>query len=470
MFSTREDRSDGLDLRTVRYGPEEVCSRLYFAVRDRWWRTAPLSIVRSRRGVTGTGFVHEIDAVTGWDSHPVEVALRYVADGAELTAEVTATARGSFTYGRIGWCVLFPMGAYSGRPAVSWRAGVATEFGFPTEVVTRDLRTPASTRFHRPFDVVDTTLAPGTRVRFSFQGAEFELEDQRNWTDASYKAYSIPPPGAHRPLSTVDGQRFTQRVRIRVEPAGLPDGARDPAVSVGAPVAVVPSIGLFDGRLSPRSFRPGGGFHDLNARPLGPADLATHDSIELPVNGAVHAADDDSVLETTAMHGILVAQIRATYPDVPVRLAPVSFRDVAGDWLDRADRYAPEPPDGPLSDRLLSGFAATWVIASAARALPEGPDMLRYFDAAMPPDTPAARAVARLHALRGRPVLTVRALEPLAALAVGTDHGITLAVANTGPDPIRFRLPDGRDGALDAFASAWFDLSHVPRPTTRTAR
>ena len=34
VFSAREDRGDGLDLRAIRYGGEDVASRLYFAVRD----------------------------------------------------------------------------------------------------------------------------------------------------------------------------------------------------------------------------------------------------------------------------------------------------------------------------------------------------------------------------------------------------------------------------------------------------
>jgi hypothetical protein len=51
--------------------------------------------------------------------------------------------------------------------------------------------------------------------------------------------------------------------------------------------------------------------------------LDKYDSIELAVNGAVHAADDDSVQETTAAHGLIVAQARALRPELPVRLAPI---------------------------------------------------------------------------------------------------------------------------------------------------
>ena len=42
---------------------------------------------------------------------------------------------------------------------------------------------------------------------------------------------------------------------------------------------------------------------------------------------------------------------------------------------------------------------------------------------------------------------------------------VTLGVANPGPDPVRFRLPDGREAALAGFASDWFDVRREPAPT-----
>ena len=35
-------------------------------------------------------------------------------------------------------------------------------------------------------------LADGLWARFEFEGDLFEMEDQRNWTDASFKTYSTP--------------------------------------------------------------------------------------------------------------------------------------------------------------------------------------------------------------------------------------------------------------------------------------
>ncbi|GIF63495.1 hypothetical protein Ais01nite_15300 [Asanoa ishikariensis] len=454
-FTTRADRGDGLDLRTIRYGDQEVVSRIYFAVRDRFWRTVPLTVHSGSRTQTPGGFRFEATASTLWPSHPLDVRLRYTAEGDELDAEFEATARDGFDYARIGFCVLFPAAGYQGRAATSWLGGAPTTFVFPERVVTRDHTDAPARRFHRRFDRLDASLSGGTRVAFGFLGEAFEFEDQRNWTDASYKAYSSPPGRLHAD----PGDRFAQRIRIRaVAPllgAAAPPGL---AVRLGAPIGVLPPVTLYDGRLSPRSFRPAGGFHELNATP--PA-LAGCDSVELPLNGAVHAADDDSVLEATATHGDLVAQARAT--GLPVRLAPVSFLDVAGDWRDETGAYAPEPPPGPLPARLLGPLAATWVLASVARAVPAGADALAYLDVRLPADAPAARAVARLAALAGAAVLAVSAPPPLAALAVRDAGGVTVAVANTGPDPVAFTLPGGRTARLAGFASEWFALSAPDR-------
>lgn len=458
VFDYREDRGDGLDLRGVSYAGEPIVDRLYFAVRDRWWRTVQLTVLSSRRRPTPTGFEVEIRAGSTWSSHPVDVRLTYRAQGTVLDAEVTAVAGGPFAYCRIGFCLLLGEGAVRGRPATSWRTGRATSFVFPDEIVTRDSSDPEVGRFHEPFDRLGVRSASGTCVHAAFDGEEFEFEDQRNWTDASYKAYSVAPERGWSAAAA--GQRFWQRIRIEVEPATHATRAvPDDRLALGGPVAVVPPVGLYAGRESERSYRPGGGFQELNARRPSAVRIGAHDAIELAVNGAVHAADDDSVLQATALHGALVRQARALFPALPVVLAPVSFLDVAGDWRDVLGHYGPEPPAGTLSCRAAGPFGAAWVVASAARALPAGPSAVRYLDASLAPDCPAARAVARLGKLAGASVLAVRAPAPVAALAVLRDGSVTIAVANTGPDPVAFRLPGGQAARLAGFGSAWFDLA-----------
>ena len=466
VFSTREDRSDGLDLRTLRFGAEEVSSRIYFALRDEHWRTVDLRILTRNLEFTSTGFRIEIEAESTWHSHPFELTIRYLADGPELIAEFDGRAGADFDYNRVGFNVLHPTSYFAGVPAVSRHDGRLTEFEFPREIVTLNQRDEATVRFRTPFDGFGATLPSGTRLDFAFAGDAFEIEDQRNWTDASFKTYSTPMAELW-PHHASPGQRFSHRVRLAIAAAGsaVGRGAAGPApsedagpgvVEVGNAIGTVPDIRRYRGRVSTASYRPHDLFTGLNqTRPVRELVVGGHDSIELGVNGSVHAADDDSVLEATVTHGDIVRQVRAQYPGPPVRLAPLAFSDIAGDWLDSDGEYVPAPPSPSRDPRRTTEFAATWVLASAASAAAAGVSGLRYFDSELPDEAPAAREIERLGALSGSELLDAKAPGAVAVLAVRVEYGIEIALANPGPDPVRLRLPDRSELRLDGFASVW---------------
>ena len=53
------------------------------------------------------------------------------------------------------------------------------------------------------------------------EGDTFEMEDQRNWLDASYKTY-VRPLALPWPYTIGQGQRFTQSVALTVAGAFPP--------------------------------------------------------------------------------------------------------------------------------------------------------------------------------------------------------------------------------------------------------
>jgi hypothetical protein len=102
--------------------------------------------------------------------------IDYVLDG---------VAGRSFLKNRIGFCVLHPM-ELAGREAMVETPEGRLVSTFP------DLISP-----DQPFlDMVSLRHGVGdgadARVTIRFEGDLFETEDQRNWTDASYKTYSTP--------------------------------------------------------------------------------------------------------------------------------------------------------------------------------------------------------------------------------------------------------------------------------------
>ena len=91
-------------------------------------------------------------------------------------------------------------------------------------------------------------VAPEIAVRTYFEGDLFETEDQRNWTDASFKTYSTPlalgPPHTSRP-----DQRFDQSVTITCASGKKAKGrttVREPiTITLGSEAGrTLPALGL----------------------------------------------------------------------------------------------------------------------------------------------------------------------------------------------------------------------------------
>jgi D-apionolactonase len=90
-------------------------------------------------------------------------------------------------------------------------------------------------------------LPGGGEVAFTFSGEAFELEDQRNWTDASFKTFCTPL-ALPFPVEIKKGGRVKQRVEMQV--AGPPItawGGGDSGITLSllnAPALPFPALGL----------------------------------------------------------------------------------------------------------------------------------------------------------------------------------------------------------------------------------
>lgn len=228
---------EGGDLRYVTLGNDTIVLRLYAAIRDRNWNTIEpkhlaYEIDRNDDSFTVRFVAENVagDVDFQWDG-----LITGSADGT-ITATMDGFARGDFLKNRIGWCVLHPMSL----------AGVAATVETPDGTVDGlfpDLISP-----HQPFiDMASIAHeVPSGKVVIRFEGDLFEMEDQRNWTDASYKTYSTPLRLPY-PAEIKKGDRVWQRVTIEAE------GKRAELPPAGEPVRVavdmsrgrpLPPIGL----------------------------------------------------------------------------------------------------------------------------------------------------------------------------------------------------------------------------------
>jgi hypothetical protein len=200
---------DNVLLRYVRVGEHEVLRGINAPVRDQNWATvAPsvsnIEIVKSDRGFKATFDVHcreaDIDfrwkaAITGSDDGVIE----FTFDG---------EAHSTFRRNRIGFCVLHGPTA-AGQPwVIETVDGKSSAGHFPKFISPHQ---PA-----KNLRAIAHQVAPGIRARVEFEGEVFEMEDQRNWTDASFKTYCTPLEIPY-PVEVPKGTKISQKLRISVE-------------------------------------------------------------------------------------------------------------------------------------------------------------------------------------------------------------------------------------------------------------
>ena len=183
--------------------------------------------------------VHEDGAIAfGWRG-----LIEGHADGT-LTFAIDGTAERGFAYRRIGICVLHPWGAYVDAAFEATTADGWVEGTFPRDIAPQTLRDGVYQPMAPAFSELRVHLREDAEIRFAFEGELFELEDQRNWTDASFKTYPTPVALSDpRPMTA--GERVVQRLNVEVEG---PPGAI--AVAGDGDVTVV-RVGDATGRLVP---------------------------------------------------------------------------------------------------------------------------------------------------------------------------------------------------------------------------
>ncbi|WP_380160831.1 hypothetical protein [Kineococcus sp. R86509] len=110
----------------------------------------------------------------------------------------------------------------------TWEIGARADAGTPLRVRHPDgawtaSEFPVAIAPHQPArDVAELRWSrPGVDVAVEFRGDVFELEDQRNWSDASFKTYSTPLSEPF-PVRLEPGAVVRQQVVVRCAPNALP--------------------------------------------------------------------------------------------------------------------------------------------------------------------------------------------------------------------------------------------------------
>lgn len=230
------------DVRYIRLGQQEILRRIYVAIRDRNWGTVEPAISGLQMETSDNSFdlsyvveniEDDIDFVwKGRITGDPDGTVRFTMDG---------VARSTFLRNRIGFCVLHPMKECAGEPCVVEKVDGTVKHGeFPQYISP-----------HQPFldmRAISHEVVPGVWAEVRFEGDVFEMEDQRNWTDASYKTYCTPL-SLPFPVEVKRGTRISQSVTLtlrgEVPEVSVESDDAGLAFSVGeVPAGSLPRIGL----------------------------------------------------------------------------------------------------------------------------------------------------------------------------------------------------------------------------------
>jgi hypothetical protein len=233
-------------LRNIRFDGIEIIRAVAFLVRDEDWSTCRPTIhgVKIDESTSSFRLSYSAECTNPQDdtlSYELEIDCDATGD---LTVRAKLQTKTSFLTARTGFCVLHPIEGVAGAPAcVTHSDGSVEHSHFPALIDPwqpfKDIR------------AIAYQLPNGLSVRCTLLGDVFEMEDQRNWSDASFKTYSRPLE-LPWPYVMAAGSVIEQSVQIwvagngegRIAPSSTLDGESVVQIDVARSDELMPELGI----------------------------------------------------------------------------------------------------------------------------------------------------------------------------------------------------------------------------------
>ena len=204
----------GDEIADIRFDGVLLLRAIRPVVRDRDWNTVPVAVLGQATEAGGSSLVIRLRFAA--DDIDYEARLAVQLNDHELAVRFDGQALVDFERNRIGLVVLHPAADAGHAVRVEHTDGRVTAGSWPTDISP-----------HQPFrDVAGFAWdKDGIAALLTLAGDVFETEDQRNWTDASFKTYSTPLDRPF-PVPVPAGARCRQSVRLTA--AGRAAGGGEP--------------------------------------------------------------------------------------------------------------------------------------------------------------------------------------------------------------------------------------------------
>src|SRR5262245_33513561 len=226
------------NLRHIRFDGIEIIRAISFIVRNKDWGTYNPHISDLRITETHERFEISYDAVTKDDSQELRYRATIIGTPRTIMFRGEANAVTDFLTNRTGFVILHPIAGVAGRAVeIEHTDGQIVQGRFP------ELIDPVQPMMNLRSLTHEAALA--LKVTCRMEGDTFEMEDQRNWTDASYKTY-VRPLALPWPYTLAAGTRLEQTVSLSVEGPALakPSSSRTVSFMLGKPCGPLAAIGL----------------------------------------------------------------------------------------------------------------------------------------------------------------------------------------------------------------------------------
>jgi hypothetical protein len=287
---------EGDDVVDVRFGGLELARRVGVRVRGPAWETVAPQMRDFEIGSSQAAFAirnsrREVDF--RWRG-------RVELEPHALTYEMDGWASAPFDFNRIGIVILHPPAVTAGRRFRARGSGGRDLVGeLPRLVAPQPIIGGEIQPLVAAFSRLEIEIEAGLRVVLELEGDVFEMEDQRNWTDGSFKTYSTPV-GRPVPYRAEVGQPIVQRARI--EFLGKPPrGSR--TVRAGAPTVEVRLGDHLGSVLPPVGVALDADGHEPDARELALLRALAPAHLRVEINGDGASAAFVSAAEFSARIG-----------------------------------------------------------------------------------------------------------------------------------------------------------------------
>jgi hypothetical protein len=215
---------DNGQLRYLKVNGVEVLRAVAFLVRDENWGTyvPTLSDLKVEQRKDGFSVSYQAACKKGAQEIVYDATITGRADGS-LEFGGTATPKTDFLTARTGFVVLHPLSGVVGNAVeVEHVDGKVEKSKFP------ELVNPIQPFLH--IRSLTHEFTPGIKASVRFDGDTWEMEDHRNWTDASFKTY-VRPLALPWPYTLKAGEAVKQSVKVTLS-GSAPRSAKSGAAKV----------------------------------------------------------------------------------------------------------------------------------------------------------------------------------------------------------------------------------------------